>query len=126
MQIRASKVVPRLFQIAQLAGKDFYRASLINGVFPRQRHVSIGVAIEERECLDDDGNGGMKLCPCAMKQVPLFPRLWMERIAGQSQGYPRAAVDENLLAFVASGLVVNAIVLDGRAFWLTIPDRNWS
>jgi hypothetical protein len=38
-----------------------------------------------------------------MKQVPLFPRLWMERIAGQSQGYPRAAVDENLLALSHQG-----------------------
>jgi hypothetical protein len=51
VQARASKVVPRLFQIAQLAGKDFYRVGLIDGFFPCQRHVPVGVAIEKRECL---------------------------------------------------------------------------
>jgi hypothetical protein len=53
VQICASKVFPRLLQIARLAGQDFYGAGPINGFFPRQRHVSVGVAIKKCECLDD-------------------------------------------------------------------------
>jgi hypothetical protein len=75
VQVRASKIFPRLLQIAQLAGKDFYGAGLTDGFFPRQRHVPVGVAIEECECLDDDGNAGMKFRAGSVQQVPLLSRL---------------------------------------------------
>ena len=37
VQIRASKIVPRLLQIAQLAWKNPYRAGLVGGFLPCQR-----------------------------------------------------------------------------------------
>ncbi len=77
VQIRVAKVFPRLLQIAQLAGKDFYGAGLIDRFSPRQRHVPVGVAIEKCECLDDNGNGGVKLRACSMQQIPLLARLRM-------------------------------------------------
>ena len=49
----------------------------MDGLFPRQRHVPVGVAIEECECLDDNGNGGVKLRACSVQQVPLLSRLRM-------------------------------------------------
>ena len=67
VQIRVTKVFPRLLQIAQLAGKDFYGAGLIDRFSPRQRHVPVGVAVEKCECLDDNGNGGVKLRACSMQ-----------------------------------------------------------
>jgi hypothetical protein len=77
VQICASKVFPRLLQIARLAGKDFYGARPIDGFFPRQRHVSVGVAIKKCECLDDNGNGGVKLRARSVQLLPLFSRLGM-------------------------------------------------
>src|SRR6266849_6884515 len=97
MQVRTSKVLPRLLQIAQLAGKDFRGAGLIDGFFPRQRHVPVGVAIEKCERLDDNGNGGVKLRARSVQQVPLLPCLRMERISRQREGYPCPAVDEHRL-----------------------------
>ena len=37
-------------------------------LLPRQRHIPFGIAIEERECLDDNGDGGVQL-PSLAAQV---------------------------------------------------------
>ena len=81
VQVCASKVFPRLLQITQLTGKDFYGAGLIDGILPHQRHVPIGIAIEKCECLDENGNGGMKFRACTLQQVPLLSRLRVERVS---------------------------------------------
>src|SRR5262249_13302729 len=77
VQIRASKIVPRLLQIAQLAWKNPYRAGLVDGFLPCQRDIPIGVTIEKCECLDDHGNGTVKFRACPAQQLPLLSRLRM-------------------------------------------------
>ena len=42
-----------------------------------ERHVSVGVAIKKCECLDENGNGGVKLRARSVQQLPLFSRLDM-------------------------------------------------
>jgi len=81
VQIRVTKVFPRLLQIAQLAGKDFYGSGLIYGLFPRQRHVPVGIAVEKRECLDDNGNGGVELGTSSVQSVPLLSCLHVQGIS---------------------------------------------
>ena len=49
VQVGASEVFPRLFQIARLAGKNRYGSRLIDCLFPGQRHVPVGVSIEKCE-----------------------------------------------------------------------------
>ena len=77
MQVRASKVFPRLLQVARLARKNPYCAGFVDGFLPCQRDIPIGVAIEKCECLDDDGNGTVKLRACPAQQIPLLSRLRM-------------------------------------------------
>ena len=75
VQISASEVFPGLLQIAQLAGKEFYGVRPIDGFLPRQRHVSVSIAIKKCECLDDNGNGGVKLRAGSVQQLPLLSSL---------------------------------------------------
>ena len=77
VQIRASKIFPRLFQVAQLAWKNPYRAGLVDSFLPCQRDISIGVTIEKCECLDDYGNGTVKFRAHSAQQLPLLSRLRM-------------------------------------------------
>ena len=56
VHIRAPEVSPGLLQVAQLAAKDLDRAGFIDRFLPRQCYVPIGVALEEGERLDDDGD----------------------------------------------------------------------
>jgi hypothetical protein len=77
VQVRASKVFPRLLQVARLARKNPYCAGFVDGFLPCQRDIPIGVAIEKCECLDDDGNGTVKLRACPAQQIPLLSRLRM-------------------------------------------------
>src|SRR5690349_9357745 len=57
--------------------EGFYGAALIDRFSPRQRHVTVGVAIEKCECLHDNGNGDVKLRAFFMQQIPLLARLRM-------------------------------------------------
>ena len=77
VQIRASKVLPRLLQVAQLARKNPYHAGFVDSFLLCQRDIPIGVTIEKCECLDDDGNGTVKLRACPAQQIPLLSRLRM-------------------------------------------------
>ena len=63
VQVRAAKIILRLFQVAQLAREDPHGSRLADGILPRQRYIAVCTAIEEREGFDDDGNGGMSLAP---------------------------------------------------------------
>ena len=56
VQVRAAKIIPRLFQVAQLAREDPHGSRLADGILPRQRYIAVCIAIEEREGFDDDGN----------------------------------------------------------------------
>ena len=78
-QLRAAKILPRLFQIAQLAGKNLDCPWLIDRFSPRQSHITIGVPIEKRERLDDNRNRGVKLGARALQPFPLLPRPHMKR-----------------------------------------------
>jgi hypothetical protein len=60
VEIRTAKKFPRLFQVAKLARQDLYDSGLVNRRFPRQRDVTVGIALEKGECLDNDGNGSVK------------------------------------------------------------------
>ena len=77
VQIRASKIFPRLFQVAQLAWKNPYRAGLVDSFLPCQRDIPTGVTIEKCECLDDYGNGTVKFRAHSAQQLPLLSRLRM-------------------------------------------------
>src|SRR5271157_3115804 len=81
VQVRAAKIIPRLFQVAQLAREDPHGSRLADGILPRQRYIAVCIAIEEREGFDDDGNGGMKPSAGSLQNVPLLSRGGMERIA---------------------------------------------
>ena len=94
-RVRAAKVGPRLFEIAQFARKDFHRPSLVDSALPRQRDLAVRVPIEEREGFDDDRNGSVKFGAGALQNVPLLPRGAVERITGEREGDPRSAIDEN-------------------------------
>jgi hypothetical protein len=78
VQICASKIFPRLLQVAQLARKNPYHAGFVDSFLLCQRDIPIGVTIEKCECLDDDGNGTAKFCACPAQQLPLLSRLRME------------------------------------------------
>ncbi len=103
VEVPVAKVYPRLLQIAQLAGKDFYDAKIIKGLFPREGDIPVGVAIKKCERLDDNRNGSVKLCACSLHQLPLLARLRVERIPRKRKGDPGAAVNENCLALPYHG-----------------------
>ena len=100
---RTPEIFPRSLQIAQVAGKDVESARPGYRVFPRQRHIPVGVAIEKGECLNDNRNGGVQPGAGRTQQVPLFPRLRMQRVSRQRQGDPRPAVDEDRFALSDHG-----------------------
>ena len=77
VQIRAPKIFPRVLQVARLARKNPHGAELVDCFLPCQRDIPIGISIEKRERLDDDGNGSVELCACPEQPVPLLPRLRM-------------------------------------------------
>src|SRR5438105_12864908 len=74
VQVRTSKVAPRLLQIAQLAGNDLHDTRLIDRFFPCQRHVPAGIPIEKRECADHDRARRMQLRTDSGPQPPLIAR----------------------------------------------------
>jgi len=65
VQVGTSEIFPRSLQIAQVAGKDVESARPGYRVFPRQRRIPVGVAIEKGECLNDDRDGSVQLAPAA-------------------------------------------------------------
>ena len=97
VQVATPEIFPRSLQIAQTTGKDVESARPGYQVFPRQRHIPVGVAIEKGECLNDNRNGGVQPGAGRTQQIPLFPRLRMQRVSRQRQGDPRPAVDEDRL-----------------------------
>ena len=97
------KVFPRSLQIAQVADKNLEGVQPVYRLFPRQRHIPSGVAVEKRECLDDDRNRGVQPGAGSEQQFPLLPRPRMQRVARQRQSDPRAAVDEDRLALPHHG-----------------------
>src|SRR3989441_11360097 len=103
VEILAPEILPRLLQITQLAGKNLGRAGLIDRVLPCKRHVPVGVAFEEGECLDDDRHGSMKLCTGSLERIPLLAGLRMQRITRKREGDPRAAIDERGFALAHQG-----------------------
>ena len=56
VQVRAPKILPRLLQIAQLAGKDPDGSRFVDRTLPRQGHVPVGIALKKGECLNHHGN----------------------------------------------------------------------
>jgi hypothetical protein len=98
VQVGAPKVGPRLFQVAQLAGKNSYCSVLIYSLSPRQRHVAVGVAIEECERFNDDRDRRVEFRARALQHVPLLSRRRVQRIAQQRKSYPRPAIDEDRLS----------------------------
>src|SRR5215831_12716130 len=103
MQVRPSKVPPSLFQIAQLAGKDFCRAPSRDGVFPQKGHITIGIAVKKRECLDHNRNRRVKLRSGTLQKLPLLARLVMQRIADERKRDPRTAVHKDGLTLTHQG-----------------------
>src|SRR6266540_3443762 len=91
------------FEIAQLAGKDLHRSGLIDRLFPRQRHIAVGVAIEKSERLDYDRDRRVKFGARSLQDVPLFPGLRVKRITRKSKGNPRSAVDKRGFAVPHQG-----------------------
>ena len=75
VQVGAPEIRPRQLQIAQLAGKNPDRAGFIDRLFPCQRHVPVGVAFEESEGLDDDGNRAVQFGAGRMERLPLLAGL---------------------------------------------------
>ena len=75
VQICAPKIFPGLLQVAQLARQNPYCAGFVDSFLPCQRDMSIGVTIKKCECLDDYGNGTVKLRACAAQQFPLLSRV---------------------------------------------------
>jgi len=57
VQIGAPEIRPGLIEVTRLAWEDSHGSQLIDRLFPCQRRVTARVAIEERERLDEDGNG---------------------------------------------------------------------
>jgi hypothetical protein len=80
MKVGTSEIFPRLFQIAQIAGKAFYAASFVYELLPRQRHIPIGIALKECESLDYYGRRSVKFRARRLQHVPLLARPRMERI----------------------------------------------
>ncbi|HEX9277003.1 MAG TPA: hypothetical protein VGA51_11490 [Casimicrobiaceae bacterium] len=103
VEIVAPEIFPRNFEIAQLAGKDLHRSGLIDRLFPRQRHIAVGVAIEKSERLDYDRDRRVKFGARSLQDVPLFPGLRVKRITRKSKGNPRSAVDERGFAVPHQG-----------------------
>ncbi len=103
VQVGTPEIFPRSLQITQVAGKDVESARPGHRVFPRQRHIPVGVAIEKGKCLNDNRNGGVQPGAGRTQQVPLFPRLRMQRVSRQRQGDPRPAVDEDRFALSDHG-----------------------
>src|SRR5260370_38552350 len=54
MEISTPEIIPRLFQIPQLARKNFYNARLTDRHFPGQPDVSIGVSVYKCRRLYED------------------------------------------------------------------------
>ena len=90
-------------QIAQFVGEDSHRLQLVDGFSPCQRHVPVGIAIEERECLDDNGNRRVQFGACSMQQVPLLSRLRMQRVPKERKRDPPSAVDKNRFSLAHQG-----------------------
>lgn len=103
VQVRAPKIFPRLLQIAQLAGKDLDGSRLVDRTLLRQGHVPVGIALKKGECLNDHGNGGVKLRTGTLQNFPLVPRLRVQRIPRERKRDPRSAVDESGLALPHQG-----------------------
>src|SRR5262245_37167379 len=58
-QIGAAEVLQRQSQVARLTWKNFDSSGRIDRALPDQCHGAGGVAVEERERLDDDRNGSV-------------------------------------------------------------------
>jgi hypothetical protein len=95
VQIAASKVLPRVLQIPQIALENLHGSGFVDRILPGERDIPIGVAFEERERLDYDGHGGVELCAGSAQPVPLIACLGVKRIARERERDPRAAVDES-------------------------------
>jgi hypothetical protein len=102
VQVGSPEILPRALQIAQLADKDFEGEPAYR-IFPCQRHIACGIAVEKGERLDDNWSGGVQLGACATQQFPLPPRLRMQRVFRQSQSDPSPAVDKDRLALPDHG-----------------------
>src|SRR5437660_11095319 len=98
MQVLALKIVPRLGQVAQVARQDPDGARPIDRLLPRHSDIPVGIALEERESLDDDRDGSVKSGARLVQGVPLLAGLRVQRIARKRQANPSAAVDENGVA----------------------------
>ena len=61
--------------------EESLRYTLIDRVFPRQRHVPVGIAVEKSECLDDDGHRCEEPRAGFVQQFPAFSRPHMQGIS---------------------------------------------
>src|SRR6266481_5578850 len=103
VQVRAPEVFQRLVEIAQLAGKDPHRAGSVDRLPPRQRHVAVGIALQEGERFDYDGNGRVKSGASPMQDFPLLASLPVKRVTRKGEGDPGSAVDEGGFAVPHQG-----------------------
>ena len=103
----------------------FDGAGFVYALLPCQRHLSVGVAIEKCECLEDHRDGSVKLRARSVEQVPVFASLLVERTPrAREQSTPRYRRRPPVPA--ASMLVVNAIMLIRCALGLAVPNSNQS
>src|SRR5436190_22157828 len=58
----------------------------------------------------------------AIAPIAPAPAHEADRATGQGQSTPRC--QRTPLPLAASGLIVDAIVIDGRTLWLAVPDTN--
>src|SRR5579864_8258382 len=66
-------------------------------------HTSVPVILEKSEGLENDGHRGVKPRPSRQQQLPDLPGAGVEGIAGERQGDPGPAIDEDGFALAHQG-----------------------
>src|SRR5262249_31494377 len=84
------------------------------------------VAIEKRECLDDNGDRGVKPSVGGAERIPLLPRPPHATGPATAPAQSMHRCRQRLPFLVGLRLVVGAIVVERISLWLAIPDCNWT
>src|SRR5262245_46285086 len=103
VKISPLEVAPASPQVVQIALEDLKIPNDCDRFLPGNGHIAVSVSIQEGEGLQHNGNRCEESDAVPQKPFPELSRLVVERIPGEHEGDPDAAVDEDRLPLTDHG-----------------------